>query len=382
MRFQVKDNEIISKQTIINHSKKCDLFVDVGASYGYSSLLVANANKTIKIIAIEPIDENFEVLKKNLIHNNIGPQRVKCIKAAVSSISGRTKFYKSEASDNSSILPHPHSGTLECIDVDAIRLDDILEKEQYKSLFIKTDTDGNELEVLKSLSSTYDQCDDITILLELNPKMLKLAGSSCEEILEYLKARDFKIYAIDDNEFRYYPLDVKGNLEMMCSIYETSYFNVICVKRKKALSVVFFSHSAGLAGAERSLLDLIKGLTERAILCTVVLPGEGKLSDVLKENGCAVYMLPESVRSKISWWWCGINSDDYSKRKMTDSLHVVMNKIVPELKKINPDIIYSQTIVSPWGAVCAGLLNIPHVLSVREYGVLDHNCLLYTSRCV
>ncbi|MEP7323361.1 MAG: glycosyltransferase [Saprospiraceae bacterium] len=261
---------------------------------------------------------------------------------------------------------------MECLEVDAVRLDDILEQEKYKSLFIKTDTDGNELEVLKSLSATYDRCDDISILLELNPKMLKLAGSSCEEIIEYLESRDFKLFAIDDKEFRYYPLHVKGNLERMCSLFETSYFNVLCIKSKKTLSVLFFSHSANVAGAERDLLEKARGLLERTVLCTVVLPEEGKLVNLLKEVGCGVIVLPEKVRAKLSWWWCDLITDIDVNRNNYDLYDIVLNNILPELKKVNPDMIFSQTITSPWGAVCAGLLGISHVLSVREYGHRDY----------
>jgi len=369
--------EKFSTRIVRNFVKKCDLFVDVGANYGYYSLLAADSNKAIKIIAVEPIEENFEILNKNLIHNNIGPDQAKCIKAVVSSGTGKIDIYKSEASDNSGVIPHPSSETLEKLEVDAVRLDDVLENEQFNSLFIKTDTEGYELEVLKGLASTYQKCEDITILLELNPELLKLAGSSSTEVIEYLYTQDFSIYGIDDKEFRYYPLDVAGNLDMMLSVYEASYFNVLCVKRKKVLSVLFFSHLGNIGGAERDLLDAVRGLSERKVLCTAVLPAEGYLMELLKENGCAVFVVPKWERSKVSWWWCGITSDDFSKRKLAGSFDAVMNQIVPEVKKICPDVIFSQTIVAPWGAVCASLLNIPHVLSAREYGVLDHNLQFY-----
>jgi glycosyltransferase involved in cell wall biosynthesis len=40
---------------------------------------------------------------------------------------------------------------------------------------------------------------------------------------------------------------------------------------------------------------------------------------------------------------------------------------------MDPDVIYSQTIVSPWGLYCAERLNKPHALGVSEFGKLDHN---------
>ncbi|MEP7323362.1 MAG: FkbM family methyltransferase [Saprospiraceae bacterium] len=88
----VQGFENYSTRILKKFLKKCDLFIDIGANYGYYSLLADESNKKIRIIAVEPIDENFEVLKKNLIRNNVGPERAKCIKAAISSVSGRIKF--------------------------------------------------------------------------------------------------------------------------------------------------------------------------------------------------------------------------------------------------------------------------------------------------
>ena len=365
-----KGYERFSTRLVKNFITNCDLFVDVGANFGYYSLLVGNVNQTTRIIAVEPIKEIFNVLNKNFLHNNIGAKRARCINAAVTSVSGKVRFYKSEAADNSSVLPHPNSDTLEELESDAISLDDVLKNEQYKSLFVKTDTDGNELEVLKGMSSTFDKCDDIVILLEINPKMLRLAGTQREEIFDYLLSRNFCLYAIDDEKCRFYPI-TKTNLNMIYERHNASYFNVLCVKRNKALSVALFSHSPGMGGAERSLLDLARGLSERGILCTAVIPSEGTLAESFRNSGCAVYV-PALTGSINAWWWCQ-NSSSWSKSRIAVFLATVRNQIAPELEKTSPDVIFSQTIVSPWGEVCAELLNLPHVLSAREYGELDHH---------
>ena len=57
---------------ILKKLKKLNyLFVDVGANFGYWSLLVSSKefNKK-KVIAIEPLRSNFNFLKKNLLDNN------------------------------------------------------------------------------------------------------------------------------------------------------------------------------------------------------------------------------------------------------------------------------------------------------------------------
>jgi FkbM family methyltransferase len=367
--------EKFSTRIVKNFVKKCDLFIDVGANYGYYSLLAARANKDIRIIAVEPIAENFKVLNKNFIYNNIGTEHAKCINAAVSSSSGKIKFYKSEASDNSGVLPHPNSGTLEQLEVSSVSLDVLLKNDHYKHLFIKTDTEGHEMEVLKGLSATFKKCDDITILLEMNPKLFKLAGTSCKEVIEYLGTKGFSVYGIDDRESKYYPLDVADNLYKLEAEYP--FFNALCVKKEKSLSVAFFSHSSALAGAERSLADLVEDLCNNFVLCSVLLPAEGPLKNVLQDKGAAVYVLP-----KYTHWWAGDNNSiikEPQKLQLAQAMMAAVTGALPILRRVKPDIIFTQTIVAPWGALCAEILSIPHVLSVCEYGELDHHLKFYFS---
>jgi FkbM family methyltransferase len=320
--------EILTTRITKMHLASKDIFIDVGAKYGYYSLLAASANKDIKIIAVEPIEGKFKVLNNNFIHNNIDTERAKCINADVSASSGKIKFYKSEASDNSSVLPHPNAGTLEQLEVSSVSLDDLLKKEQYKSLFIKIDTEGHEMEVLKGLSSTFNICGDITILLEMNPKMLRIDGTSSGEIIALLHDKGFSMFAIDDKEARFYPMDKAVNVAMMESMYEKSYYNVLCIKKTKALSVLFFSHAASLTGAERSLLDLIRGLSERGVLCTAVLPSQGPLRDALMKLGCAVYLPSDGTFQVIGWWWAN-STPGSSMAALSSASEVAMDVIIP-----------------------------------------------------
>lgn len=364
--------EVLSTRIVRMQLAQKDLFIDVGAHYGYYSLLAATANPDIHLIAIEPIEDNFKVLRKNLDHNGIDRNRATCVNAAVSSRTGRVQFCKSEASDNGSLYAHPASGTLARIEVDAVSLDDLIAPGATRRIFIKTDTDGHELEVLKGLTQTLEACEDVTLLLEMNPKMMKIAGTSAGEIMDHLHGKGFMLYAIDDQENRFYPLDQAANVAMMESRHAASYYNVLGIKKSAALSVLFFSHSSILAGAERSLLDLIRGLSRRGVLCTTVLPAQGPLREALISAGSAVYLPGEGSALGKGWWWAG-PSPDYFKAAWSGISEATADIILPEIRKLSPDILFSQTIVSPWGTLCAEALGLPHALSVREYGELDYN---------
>ncbi len=364
--------EPLSTRIVKMHLAQKDLFIDVGAHYGYYSLLAAEANERIKILSIEPIAENFKLLQDNLTYNGISHERATCIQAAVSSKSGTTSFFKSEASDNGSLYAHPSSETLAKINIATVCLDDLIHTEKAQRIFIKSDTDGHELEVLRGLSKTLATCDDITLLLEMNPKMMIISGTSTGEIIDTLYDKGFKVFAIDDLDARLYPLDKADTIAMMEAKFVTSYYNILCIKRPKALSVVLFSHSALLGGAERSMLDLVRGLMERGTVCTTVSPSPGPLREELIQLGCAVYVPPGFMPDSTGWWWTNTPSGT-PQAALAQTSKLAMEVILPELRILSPDIIFSQTIVSPWGALCAEAMELPHVLSAREYGEIDHH---------
>lgn len=135
------------------------------------------------------------------------------------------------------------------------------------------------------------------------------------------------------------------------------------------LSVCFFSHSSRLDGAERSLLQLITELIrEHRVKVTVVLPGDGPLIEKLEQVGAATLRVDYS-------WWCDASPprSEEIHAVLSNSFEAILGTVLRELTEINPDIVLTNTMVIPWGAVTASLLNKPHVWYVREFGELDHD---------
>ena len=54
-----------------------------------------------------------------------------------------------------------------------------------------------------------------------------------------------------------------------------------------------------------------------------------------------------------------------------------LNKQMPIIQKIFPDVILSSTLAIPWGAAAALNINCPHVWWIKEYGELDHGLEFY-----
>lgn len=211
---------------------------------------------------------------------------------------------------------------------------------------------------------------DYDILFDVRPYSEGYGEDRLSSVMEGLMTHGYRLFAIDDQEQRLYPLTKVVNLAMMGSRYKTSAYNVLCLRKERALSVAFFSHSSELCGAERSLLDLIRGLTSRGFICNTIMPYHGPLIDKLLACGSGIYILDEYSQMREGWLWVDWVGD-LTCDKLSETMDEVEKVLLPELHALAPDVIYSQTIVSPWGAFCAERLGIPHAVAAREYGELD-----------
>ena len=364
--YSKQSYEEFTSDLVNNYAKNIDLFIDVGAHYGYFSLLVGQSNPDCKIIAFEPVPENFEILKRNLELNHL--TNAEAINQAVSNKHAREIFNISTASDNCSFIQHPATPILRQIEVQSVSLSEVLIKNKNTRILIKIDTDGHELQVLEGLEDILRESDNIAMILEFNPKCCYPGGSTPETLLNKLNLLGYDCFFLDDQEHRLYqPAD--GGVNSWKSILGGhSWMNLLCKKRNISTNALFFSHSSLLAGAERSLLELVKELTsEHDTLCTVVLPSQGPLESLLQKAGAATLVAP------INFWCAGAElPDDTDISKLYSQSFGWLNKNLPILNQINPDVVLTNTLVIPWGALAAYLLKRPHIWMVNEFGELDH----------
>ena len=128
-----------------------------------------------------------------------------------------------------------------------------------------------------------------------------------------------------------------------------------------------FAHLPLLGGAERTLLELVEQLIQDyGVDCTVVVPGQGPLVPRLEMAGARV------LRTDYEWW---CTAEDLSagdmRRRVGMSLAKLYREIVPLLEQLDPDLICTETIVIPYGALAAASLRKPHIWNIREYGEGD-----------
>jgi glycosyltransferase involved in cell wall biosynthesis len=137
------------------------------------------------------------------------------------------------------------------------------------------------------------------------------------------------------------------------------------------MKVLVLSHSSELAGAERSLIDLFDYWAKKDLV---------KPHFVIRRP---LRSMPKELR-KRSWPYTALyytnwsNRNPYQFRRAEDVYRNALfnTKAIFEIEKlideIKPDVVMTNTIVSPWAAIAAHFKRVPHVWFVREYGDIDH----------
>ena len=364
--YEVQSYEAFSADLLSSVLRGAGLFVDIGAHYGFFSLLAHAKRPDLEIIAIEPTPVTNAILARNA--EQFGGGRLTVHQVAVSDKAGHATFNVSMASDNCGFYEHPAAGTLHSIDVETTTVDLLLGDRAPCPLVIKIDTEGHELAVLSGMAATLERFSDVKLLIEFNPPTLRAAKLRPEALLQHLHELGFDVYLLD--ETRRVFERVKPTAEWVWQ-FGDGYGNLYCVRRGRAVSVCFISHSSHLFGAERALLELVDGLVcDFGAVCTVVLPRAGPLVAALGKAGAACVIAEYGQ-------WCGLkgswlNTDAGRQQFVLTSIKSLQRDAMPVIRKFDPDIVWTQTIALPWGAMAAAQLGKPHVWYITEFGEKDH----------
>lgn len=152
-------------------------FLDIGANFGYFSILlgsVANFNAGGKIYAIEPNPYMADLIEKSVSINGFG-DRVKVLKIAVGDVRRKLPLY--ESSDKhfgSTTLRDAHNSTFtkNAISVEVDTLDSIVERENIRNIgLIKMDIEGFEEKAFRGMQNLIANNKSIKIISEFSPHL-------------------------------------------------------------------------------------------------------------------------------------------------------------------------------------------------------------------
>ena len=141
--------------------------------------------------------------------------------------------------------------------------------------------------------------------------------------------------------------------------------------------ILFISHSSELYGAERSLLTLVRGLHRLDTYEVMVfLPAEGPLAHLLDEDGIAIRILPYTR-------WIGLRYHSVARYYRRIRNRLWLRALVRAAERWMPDLVYTNTIATPVGAMLARKLSSHplHIWHARElpgdpssgFGLFDYS---------
>ena len=169
------------------------IVVDIGAHKGYFSLFAHNNLKSdSKIIAYEPIIENYSIMLKNLDANNA--KNISLNNKGVYSKSVVMDIYKSK-SENNSIFSDYNSyleqKNNEKVKAEFIRLEDIFKENNIEIIdFLKLDVEGAEYDILFNENNEFLKKIKVMSIEFHDLKKEEYTGI---KLIEYLKKNSFEI---------------------------------------------------------------------------------------------------------------------------------------------------------------------------------------------
>lgn len=191
--------EPYTRKFIAEHLRPGEVFVDIGANFGFFSILASGlVGAGGKVFAIEASPQVFPSLVSNTrafgnIHN---------INSAAGDHAGLTDFYMTPDFVNSGVALSPFLQTAEKISIPIDRLDDLLRKAPAFSGrvdFIKCDVQGDEMAVLEGAREIIGANAGLRLIIEWAPAWMNNAGYDAQALPAFLRELGFReITVVDD----------------------------------------------------------------------------------------------------------------------------------------------------------------------------------------
>ena len=136
--------------------------------------------------------------------------------------------------------------------------------------------------------------------------------------------------------------------------------------KRDYMHVVFLAHYSFLYGANRSLLNLIEGLERYNVKAHVIAPEKGDLTKHLRTHQIPVVTYPYK-------FWTSNPRRHRSAMKRLYQNTCLIRPLIQQLRSWKIDLIHTNSLVLPIGAIASKLLDLPHVWHLREFGDLDYD---------
>jgi FkbM family methyltransferase len=174
-------------------SMKDAILFDCGADIGIFSCTVCARSQSISnVIAFEPNSDAFPYLEKNLAALPLGAQAVG---RAVANFVGRGKLeFPDYDRDHTARFLAPGDGPVSVTTIDSF-------SHFGRSVAIKIDVEGGEIDVLRGASETIRSAGGCVIAIEAHPQVAERTGRDPVECLRFLESiRPFRFSVAETEE--------------------------------------------------------------------------------------------------------------------------------------------------------------------------------------
>ena len=145
-----------------------------------------------------------------------------------------------------------------------------------------------------------------------------------------------------------------------------------------SMNILFIAHYVDLYGANRSLLNLLKGLKQTyGLSCHVAVPRTGALTHELTKLGVEFIILD------IPWWFLKeheiVQDGPLHKGRLRTTLRWIRREIraVLRLRRVirerKIELVHTNSVIVLTGLILSWVTAKPHVWHLREYATLDYN---------
>ncbi len=177
--------------------KRGDTFIDVGANIGYISSLALNFVGTEgQVHAFEPIQKYFKQLER--IKQENGQYHFFPNNAAISQTEGKTQIAINSSDNignNSMLIDSIPEKELE--EITTLNLSNYLKSNGLNPSLIKIDTEGFEIEVLKSLTEHINNAEvKPVILCEVTPEVYAHINQSITDLKALIDSWDYSSFQL------------------------------------------------------------------------------------------------------------------------------------------------------------------------------------------
>lgn len=203
------------------------LFVDVGANFGWYSLLFSLCSESAgRVVAIEPEPGNLRLLHKNIAVNNAAN-----IFVIASGVGADDRFAELSLSTNWNPGMHSLRDDVNShgkVKIEIRTLDSILKKFPGEIDLLKMDIEGFEVDALMGASETLARTKNV--LIEFTPKFIRACGRDPRQLLAIFENYKFVPHVMNNGKLELCNSDFLMNIDTTLAHQEDPQIDVFYIK--------------------------------------------------------------------------------------------------------------------------------------------------------